>query len=174
MRKRYSPLGPYLLSIPSALVTYRSAAGLLQVVAATWVGITCTGPPMLSAGLKRRANSLERLGPEGFFAINLPASETCFPRSSMEETGWPDSSFTLVEGELSGVPLIMECPIQIECRRGRVSASFERKMLKGEVMIVHRDGVTLDHLRAADLCRLNPFGDPKNGYPGTNSGSITT
>jgi flavin reductase (DIM6/NTAB) family NADH-FMN oxidoreductase RutF len=92
----------------------------------------------------------------------------------MEYAGCPESSFTLIEGNLSRVPLIAECPIQIECRRGRVSSSFEREILKGEVMVVHRDGITLDHLRAADLCRLNPFADSRNGYSNSPSGNIPT
>lgn len=174
MSKRLSPLSASLLSVPSALVTYRSATGVLQVAAATWVGITCTGPSVLTVGLKRREHPLEKLGPEGFFAVNLPSAESCFSQPFIDYAGWPDSPFTLIEGELSGVPLIAECPIQIECRRGKISTSFEREMLKGEVVIVHRDGTILDHLRAGDLCRLNPFADPGNGYPTVISENIPT
>jgi flavin reductase (DIM6/NTAB) family NADH-FMN oxidoreductase RutF len=174
MSKRLTPRNTTLLSVPSALITYRSAAGVVQVAAATWVGITCTGSPVLSVGLKGRECPLERLGPEGIFAVNLPAAEGCFAQPFMEYSGCPDSSFNLIEGNLSRVPLIAECQIQIECRRGRVSSSFEREILKGEVMIVHRDGITLDHLRAADLCRLNPFADSRNGYSDAPSSNIPT
>jgi flavin reductase (DIM6/NTAB) family NADH-FMN oxidoreductase RutF len=174
MSKRLSSRGTSLLSVPSALITYRSAAGVVQVAAATWVGITCTGSPVLAVGLKGRESPLERLGSEGIFAVNLPAAEDCFARPFMEYAGCPDSSFTLIEGNLSRVPLIAECPIQIECRHGKISSSFEREMLKGEVMVVHRDGTTLDHLRAADLCRLNPFAESHSAYPNAPSRNIPT
>jgi len=160
MTRRFPSRDTSLLSVPSALITYRSAAGVLRVASATWVGITCTGSPVLTVGLKGRENPLETLGPEGVFAVNLPAAEDCFSRPYMDYSEWKDAVFTLVEGNLCRVPMIAECPIQIECRRGRIKTSFEREILQGEVMTVHRDGATLDHLRAADLCRLNPFADP--------------
>lgn len=170
MRKRYPLLGTSLLPVPSALVTYRSVTGLLQVAAATWVGTTCADSSMLAVGLKSGESPLEKLGPEGFFAVNLPASADCFSRLFMECSGWPESTFTLIEGGLSGVPLIAECPIHIECRRGRVKASFEREILRGEVMILHRDGTALNQPRPSELCRINPFAETE-GYAKVSSGN---
>jgi flavin reductase (DIM6/NTAB) family NADH-FMN oxidoreductase RutF len=155
MRKRHSPRGTSLVSISPALVTYRSAAGVPQVVAATWVGIVCATPPLLTVALTQAANRSLDISPGEAFAVNLTAEGTHLSSSFPESLEWSEAEPALAGDELSGVPLIAQCPVQIVCRRGMLHASYGRELLRGEVAAVSLEGTRHIVNRAADLRRLS-------------------
>lgn len=133
--------------VPAALVTFRGADGRPQIMPATWVSAVCTHPLTLSVAFQYHLQPLLLPRSGADFAISLPAEQWRFAPSFLhylcvEELDLAAAfGLTLTAGVETGVPLVAECPVQVECRRAAVDSRFGRLFLGGEVVAVH----TLDH-----------------------------
>lgn len=154
-------LGPSFLPIPSALVTFRSPAGAPQVLCVGWVGLVCTRPALLSVSIRFEGDEPPAVREGEPFAVNLPGEELLqalinpVGPDREELAAHPSLSFSI--GGETGVPLIAECPVQIECRCRTADLFFGQKRLCGEIVAVHVDGVRHEPAAPVDVCRLNPF-----------------
>ncbi len=149
--------------VPTALLSFRSASGQLLIVPAGWVGIVCSKPSTLSVGFRQGAFARQDLLADGDFAINLPTDELLADARFLEALAVSGSDIleaaglTLTEGTIGRVPLIAECPVQVECRKGTVQTRFSQCLVTAEVACVHMAGRSYGLERPVNLCRLDPF-----------------
>jgi flavin reductase (DIM6/NTAB) family NADH-FMN oxidoreductase RutF len=163
MEKDRSCLGPSFFPISPALLTFRSPSRVPQILSVAWVGIVYSSPPVLSVAFKRGESGKASYGRGGDFAVNLPAEDLLFSPTFRKLLAAESvdlrtaSGFTLAEGQTTGIPLIAECPIQIECIRGTLRSRFGQEFIEGEVATVHRGGVSYKTDSSVDIYRLMPL-----------------
>jgi flavin reductase (DIM6/NTAB) family NADH-FMN oxidoreductase RutF len=134
--------------VPAALITFTGPGGEAQILPATWVSAICARPLVFSIAFQYDLEPALLPAAGAPFAINLPAEQWRFAPSFLrylrEEKLDLVAAYglSLVVGGETGVPLVAECPIQVECSGGAVSSRFGRMFLGGVVVSVH----TAEHL----------------------------
>jgi flavin reductase (DIM6/NTAB) family NADH-FMN oxidoreductase RutF len=85
------------------------------------VGAPCSRPPMLTLSVQPHRYSYQLLKEVGQFVVNFPTAEMvdemlyCGTHSGREVDKWAACGFTPIKGQVVDVPLIAECPVNIEC-----------------------------------------------------------
>lgn len=141
-------------------MTFRTATGQPQVVAVGWVGLVCSVPAVVTVACHGLAADLP-VG--GSFTINLPREELLLDpawRTGDHLRSLAQFGLTLQVSAVTGGLLISDCPLQIECQRGTFSHRPGQPMLKGEVRLVHHDGVVHGLETPVDCSWLRPFTRP--------------
>lgn len=129
--------------VPAALVTFLGVGGKVQLLPATWVSAICRRPLRLTVSFQSPLDAVLLPAVGADFAINLPAEQWRFAPSFLrylreEELDLAAAyGLSLVTGGQTGVPLVAECPVQVECSRAVVRANYGRLYLSGEVVAVH-------------------------------------
>jgi flavin reductase (DIM6/NTAB) family NADH-FMN oxidoreductase RutF len=140
-----------LLPVPVVMVSVAgSDGGEPDIVTPAWAGTVCSAPPMLSISLRsvRRAYALLQRSHE--FVVNVPRVsqvrevDRCASASESEADRFATCGFHAVPAARVSAPLIVECPINIECvTRHRLSLGAH-DLLIGEILVVHCDEELLD------------------------------
>lgn len=110
-------LGP----VPPALVT----CGTMQkpnVLTIGWTGIICTHPPMTYISVRPTRYSYGIITKAREFVINLPTSsmsritDYCGMKSGAKIDKIARCQLELAEGSSVKVPVLVQCPVSLECR----------------------------------------------------------
>ncbi len=95
--------------------------------------------------------------------MNLPTAEQarqvdyCGRISGREADKWAACGFTKAPAAQVRVPLVAECPVNIECRIRQVVTVGSHDLFIGEVVAAHIDEAILDKDGRVDYARLAPF-----------------
>ena len=109
-----------LTPVPAVLVT----AGTMESSAVTtlaWVGTICSEPPMISISVRPERWLHHFIVEGGAFVVNVVdtahvrALDLCGSVSGRDTDKWKLSALTCEQGTATAVPLVRECPINIEC-----------------------------------------------------------
>ena len=133
-----------LLPVPAALVTYLSATGQPRLTTASWTAIVCRRTATLSVALGAAA---EFVG--GDFVVNLLPDELLASPDLLAAPARNSAPVKLVEDERSGLPVVADCPVRIECAEGAVQG----RTLRGRVVVVAGMGT----VSPAELLFCRPF-----------------
>ncbi|MBR1764605.1 MAG: flavin reductase family protein [Ruminococcus sp.] len=107
--------------VPPVLVT----CGTLEepnVLTVAWTGTLCTQPPVTYISLRRERYSYDIIKSRGEFVINLPTAELvravdfCGVRSGRNTDKLKATGLTLGEAFELSAPLIVQSPVNLECR----------------------------------------------------------
>jgi flavin reductase (DIM6/NTAB) family NADH-FMN oxidoreductase RutF len=85
------------------------------------LGAPCDDPPILTVSPRVGMYSYRLMAETGQFVVNIPTArmvremEYCGTNSGAEVDKWAACGFTPVKGSVVDVPLIAECPVNIEC-----------------------------------------------------------
>lgn len=161
MGKHLSSRIASLLPVPAALVTYRSASGLPQIVAASWVAIVCNRSATLSVAFGAQEESRDIPVCGGAFAVNLLPDELLGSSPFLEALVRRAAPLTLTDGKVSGVPVIAECPVRIECVEGTVQAGPGQRLLRGRMTSVSMESPCSAADSPAEFFRVSPFAHPR-------------
>lgn len=109
-----------LYPCPITLVTsqYNNSKNVLTV---SWTGIASSHPEYVTISVKATRYSYELIHKSGFFTINvinkelLQKADYCGSHSGRNRNKFDDCGFSCVQGIHSNVPMIAECPVNIEC-----------------------------------------------------------
>ena len=160
MKNSLAPFSSSMCPVPSALLTFRCPRGEDHVAAAAWVGIVCSRPAVLSLTIRKELKGLSR---GGDFAVNLLSEDQLTSRTFLDLAGQedirlhPGSGLTLAAGGGIAAPIILECPVRIECRKAAFLSRYGQKLLRGEVVAVHMEGRVHGLDAPLDICSLKPF-----------------
>ncbi|NCB38914.1 MAG: flavin reductase family protein [Erysipelotrichia bacterium] len=125
MGKRSWKPGTLLSPVPAVMVTCHGKEGRPNIITVCWAGTICSEPPMLSISVRPERHSFNLIRETGEFVVNIPdrriARETdlCGVISGREHDKFHETGLTQGRGETVNVPIIMECPINIECKIDR-------------------------------------------------------
>lgn len=157
-------LGP----IPPALITCGSMEKP-NVLTAAWVGIINTKPPMCYISLRPERYSAPIIKESGVFCINLPTQQLvksvdfCGVRSGKNTDKFSICKLSASEGA-SGVPMLNESPISLECRVNKIIPLGSHEMYLADITAVHVEESLLDETGKLHIERANLLAFAHGGY----------
>ncbi|MCM1157990.1 MAG: flavin reductase family protein [Bacteroidales bacterium] len=154
--------GNMLYPVPAVLVSCRDKAGKDNVLTVAWAGTICSEPAMLSISVRKERYSHRIIKESGEFVVNLTtgalayATDYCGVKSGRDEDKFAAAKLTRGEAEKVNAPIIMESPVNIECRVKQVLELGSHDLFLAEVVNVQISDEYMDekgafHLNDADL-----------------------
>lgn len=141
MKRKLSPKETFLYPTPCVLVS--CGINNPNIITIAWCGVACSSPPMLYASIRPQRYSYNLIKDDGVFGINIPTSsmvkevDKCGIVSGRKVNKFELCNFEVMKGEVTGVPLIKECPVNIELKLSRTVELGVHTMFIGEVVAVY-------------------------------------
>ena len=162
MAKQSWKPGNMLYPVPAVLVSCRDKEGNDNVLTIAWAGTICSDPAMLSISVRKERFSYPMIKESGEFVVNLTtrdlvrATDYCGVRSGKDEDKFAAAGLTKGEAEKINAPIIMESPVNIECKVTQVIELGSHDMFLAEVVNVQVSEEFMDekgafHINDADL-----------------------
>jgi flavin reductase (DIM6/NTAB) family NADH-FMN oxidoreductase RutF len=145
VREPYAALYP----TPGVLVSCGTGAEA-NLIALAWAGTLCSVPPMVGIGVRPSRLSHSLIKDLGEFVVNMPTAaqarllDYCGHVSGREQNKWTTCGFTPEAGAKVRVPLVQECPVNLECVVRAVHTLGSHDLFIGEVVAVHLDTTVTD------------------------------
>lgn len=144
-------LGPtnIFFPIPPALIVSGKGDDS-NIITIAWIGIAASNPPIISISVNKNRFSLDLIRSHGEFSVNLPSSkyfketDYCGIISGKDTDKFEDTGFTPIEGIEIDVPIIKECPYNIECRTVKEVELGNYIVFFGEILETHVDSDKFD------------------------------
>lgn len=150
MAKQSWKPGNMLYPVPAVLVSCRDKNGNDNVLTVAWAGTICSDPAMLSISVRKERYSYNIIKESGEFVVNLTtkalveATDYCGVRSGRDEDKFASMNLTKGEAEKINAPVILESPVNIECRVKQVLELGSHDMFIAEVVNVQVSDELLD------------------------------
>ena len=157
MKKQSWKPGNMLYPVPAALISLRDNEGNDNVLTVAWTGTICSDPAMVSISVRKERHSYKMIKESGVFVINLTtkklvrATDYCGVRSGKDEDKFAAANLTKGEAEKINAPIIMESPVNIECRVKQVLELGSHDMFIAEVVNVQVSEEYIDEKGAFHL-----------------------
>ena len=137
--------GNMLYPLPAVMVSAADLQGEANILTVAWTGTVCSDPAMLYISVRPERYSYHMLKETGEFVVNLTteklayAADWCGVRSGRDVDKWKELNLTKGKAEkLDHAPVILESPVNIECRVTEVKLGTHHMFL-AEVMAVQVD-----------------------------------
>ena len=176
MGKRQFKPGNMLYPVPAVMVSVADKEGNANIITVAWAGTVCTNPPMLTISIRPERYSYHMIRETGEFVVNLTteelarATDYCGVRSGRDTDKWADMGLTKEKASEVSVPLIRECPVNLECRVVRVDELGSHHMFLAQVVAVDVDEKYMDEQDTFHLSAARPMayshGRLKSADPG--------
>ncbi len=139
-----SRLGPEALLFPTPSVLVGAMVDdRANFMTAAWCGIASSKPPAISVAIRSERHTLKGILSHGEFSINVPSSNMAeqvdfcgiYSGKKMDKS----KIFDLFFGDLEHAPLVVPCPLNLECRLRHTLDLGAHILIVGEVMQTHVD-----------------------------------
>jgi flavin reductase (DIM6/NTAB) family NADH-FMN oxidoreductase RutF len=116
-------IGPQPLIYPMPLLLVGAhVLGRPNLLAVAWGGIANGEPPMVSVAVRHERYTHDGIEQEGAFSVNIPSADIVkqadycglFSGERVDKTA--ACGFDIFYGDMANVPLIKQCPVNLECR----------------------------------------------------------
>lgn len=134
--------------IPASLVVCGSNNA--NIITIAWIGIVASNPPVISISIKKSRFSLKLIRSYGEFTVNIPSSKNfietdyCGIVSGKNTDKFIDTGFTQLNSKKIHVPIIKECPYNMECKTIREIEIGDYIVFFGEIVETHIDSDKID------------------------------
>jgi Conserved protein/domain typically associated with flavoprotein oxygenases, DIM6/NTAB family len=163
MKKMKEP-STALLPVPTVLVTSYLEGDRPNIITIAWTGILNSEPPVVYISVRPQNRHSHRLIKEsGEFVINIPSSDQarlvdyCGTVSGKDTDKFEQTGLTPVPASRVKVPLIAECPVNIECRVRQVLPLGSHDVFMADVLAVHYNEEALDEKGRPDVNKISPY-----------------
>lgn len=152
-----------LYPLPVVLVSVTDGDGKNNVLTVAWTGTVCTNPAMVTISVRPERFSYEMLKRTGEFVINLTtqrlayATDYCGVKSGRDVDKFQEMNLTPISGSKVKAPLILESPVNIECRVTSVQPLGSHDLFLAEVVAIHVDDQYLDETGRFHLSETSPI-----------------
>lgn len=132
-----------------------------NVITLAWAGVVCSVPPMVGIAVRPSRHSHALISELGEFVVNLPTAaqaryvDLCGHISGRDQDKWARCGFTQEPPTQVRVPLIGECPVNLECVVRETHRLGSHDLFIGEVVAVHLDDSILDARGHLDVARVH-------------------
>ena len=154
--------GNVLSPVPVVLVSCGGTKGWQpNMITIAWAGSVCSDPPMLSISVRPERYSYEIIQDTLEFVVNVPsliqakATDWCGMVSGRTVDKFAVTGLTPAAALKVGCPIVLECPLNIECRVQQSLNLGSHTMFVAEVIAVQVSSKLLD---AKGLLRLEKGG----------------
>jgi flavin reductase (DIM6/NTAB) family NADH-FMN oxidoreductase RutF len=134
-----------------------------NIIAIAWTGIVCSSPPQVGIGVQPRRYSHGLIQATGEFVVNVPSEELldeveyCGFASGRDVDKFAVRWLTPAPGSAVQTPIIVECPINLECRVSHTLSLGSHDLFVGEVVAVQISEEVLDERGRVDNSKLKPI-----------------
>ena len=142
--------GNMVYPVPAAMVTVADRKGNTNIITVAWTGTICSDPPMTYVSVKPERYSYYMLDETREFVINLTTRKTVFAadycgvKSGRDVDKWKETGLTSVKASKVSVPLIEECPVNIECQVTEIKHLGSHDMFIAKIVAVDVDESYMD------------------------------
>lgn len=164
--------GNMLYPLPAVLVSCRNRQGEDNVLTVAWTGTVCSDPAMLYISVRPERYSYSMIKETGVFVVNLTtealvkATDYCGVRSGQEEDKFEQAGLTKGEAEKISAPIIMESPVNIECKVLDIIPLGTHDMFLAEVVNVQVSEEYVDEKGTFHLEQAKPLAYSHGRYYG--------
>jgi flavin reductase (DIM6/NTAB) family NADH-FMN oxidoreductase RutF len=161
--KKLVKKGTSLFPVPAVMVSCASENTAPNIITVAWAGVVCSEPPIVSISVRPGRHSHGQIKKSGEFVINIPredqlrALDFCGVASGRNTNKFGELGLTPVAGSEVSVPLIKECPVNIECRVVDMKTLGTHDLFLGEIVAVHMDEEVLSGKGIIDINLLRPI-----------------
>lgn len=129
--------------VPVVMVSCQGKEGLPNIITVAWVGTINSEPPMVSISIRKERHSHKLIKESKQFVINLPsrkltlATDLCGVKSGKELDKFKLAKLTPEKASKVNVPLIKECPVNLECVVKKVVELGTHDLFIAEIVAVN-------------------------------------
>ena len=137
--------GTMIYPLPAVMVSCGSTPEEFNIITIAWTGTINSDPPMCSISVRPGRHSYEIIKRNMEFVINLTtedlARETdwCGCRSGRKYDKWKEMRLTPGESKIIKAPIIVECPVSIECKVKNIIHLGTHDLFIAEVVNIQAD-----------------------------------
>ncbi|MBU7027514.1 MAG: flavin reductase family protein [Theionarchaea archaeon] len=154
---------PGIALYPNSVVLATSShQGRDNIITLAWVTTVCFNPPMVACAIRDTRYSHELIKNSGEFVVNIPTEDIlretdfCGQVSGRDTDKFAECHFTKVKASKVNVPLIKECPVNIECIVKEIVHLGTHDLFVGEIVAVDVDeelvdGSTINYKKASPI-----------------------
>ncbi len=158
MSKQLWKPGNMLYPLPAVMVSVGNKQGKTNIITVAWTGTICTNPAMVYISVRPERYSYQMFKESGEFVINLTteklvkATDYCGVKSGRDVDKWKEMNLHQVKAEtLEYSPLILESPVNIECKVVEIKELGSHHMFLANVTAVHADEAYLNEQNKFEL-----------------------
>ena len=124
------------------MITSCEGSGRANICTVAWIGTACTKPPILSISLRPATHSYTLIRDSGEFVVNVPSlkearvTDYCGVVSGRDVDKFKETGLTAGKALVVKPPIIMECPLNIECKVRQMLDLGSHMMFLAEVVAV--------------------------------------
>ncbi len=121
-----------------------------NIITVAWTGIMCTNPAVTYVAIRPSRHSYGIIEKTGEFVINLvpshltKACDLCGVKSGRDINKWAECNLHQKKASAVNVPLIEECPVNIECRVREKLSLGTHDVFIADVLAVNVDSKLID------------------------------
>ena len=122
-KRQHWRAGNMLYPLPAVMVSCAREGGKPNIITVAWAGTICSDPAMVSISVRPERYSYDIIRETGEFVINLTtealtyAADYCGVRSGRDVDKFREMGLTPGKAQhLKLAPVILESPVNIECR----------------------------------------------------------
>lgn len=141
--------GTMLNPVPAVLVSCGSmeSANLITI---GWTGVVNTEPPLVYISVRKSRYSHQIISETREFVINLTttslvkATDFCGVKSGRDLDKFRETGLTPIPADQVACPMVLESPVNLECRVTDIQSFGTHDMFLAEVVSVHADEALMD------------------------------
>lgn len=152
--------GTMLYPVPAVMISC-SNGEVDNIITVAWAGTICTNPPMVSVSIRESRYSYDIIKETGEFVINLPGKDMAFAtdfsgvKSGRDIDKFKHLNLTKEAATKVNVPMIGECPVNIECKVRDIINLGSHSMFISDVLAVNVDEKLIDENDKLNLDKAN-------------------
>lgn len=149
--------------IPAALIVCGTIENA-NIITIAWIGIAGSNPPIISISVKKSRYSLKLIRELGEFTVNIPSADYfketdyCGIVSGKNTDKFTDTGLTPLKSKKINVPIIKECPYNLECKKVKEVEFGDYRVIFGEIVENHIDSDKIDKdNKEINIKKVNPL-----------------
>lgn len=153
-----------IFPMPALLVGTNNDDGTANAMTAAWAAICCLSPPCAGVAIRATRLTFANLVARRAFTMNVPRASAAAAVdflgivSGREDPGkLARAGFETAPGALVEAPILLACPVNVECRLRERLDLGTHSWFVGEIVEVHVDEACLDAGGKVDLGALDPL-----------------
>lgn len=132
-----------------------------NITTIAWTGIINSEPPLVYVSIRPTRHSYSIIKELKEFVINIPDEKLvfevdfCGTKSGKEIDKFKEAKLTKEKAQIVNVPLIKECPINIECKVKEIKHLGSHDMFIGEIVAVNANNEFIKENGSIDYGKAN-------------------
>lgn len=149
MKVAFKP-GTMIYPLPAVMVSCGDAPENWNIITVAWTGTLCSDPPMCYISVRPERHSHALISRTGEFVINLTTealarqTDWCGVRSGRDYNKFREMGLHAETAQVVKAPLIVESPLNIECRVVEVKHLGSHDMFMADVVAVDAEEKLID------------------------------